>query len=166
MVALAATIGLFVKLITSSNSSFLILYQLELSDSDEAFRKVMLQNNLSDVLMEKIIYNDYLYIIAYTILFYLSIKVVIYSDRFKKRSFLGIFTIIPGFFDTVQNLLALEIVNHSGLNANFIYYQYLVWVKWITITPFIFLVLWALKIQLLALQKKRSPAVENKVNLD
>lgn len=152
--AFAITILSFINLISSTKANLTSLYKLELATSDTTFRGIMRQYELTDVVMENVIYNDYLYILSYTLLFYLSIKVIIYSEKIKKRSFLGIFTILPGCIDTLQNLLALEIINHSGLRSKFYVYEYLIWIKWLIIIPFIILVIIALRIQLLRLFTK------------
>ena len=158
--AFAITILSFINLISSTKANLTSLYKLELATSDTTFRGIMRQYELTDVVMENVIYNDYLYILSYTLLFYLSIKVIIYSEKIKKRSFLGIFTILPGCIDTLQNLLALEIINHSGLRSKFYVYEYLIWIKWLIIIPFIILVIIALRIQLLRLFTKTAATTD------
>lgn len=158
--AFAITILSFINLISSTKANLTSLYKLELATSDATFRGIMRQYELTDVVMENVIYNDYLYILSYTLLFYLSIKVIIYSEKIKKRSFLGIFTILPGCIDTLQNLLALEIINHSGLRSKFYVYEYLIWIKWLIIIPFIILVIIALRIQLLRLFTKTAATTD------
>lgn len=160
IVALIATIATFLYLVLGGQVSLMALYELEVANSDAALKSVMTQFALNDVIMEKSIYSDYIYIVCYTTLFYLSLKVVMYSERFKKRSFLGIFTILPGFLDTLQNLLALEIVNHSGLGTHFSAYVIAVWTKWVTLIPFILLVIYAFKIQIERLSTKTAATTE------
>lgn len=154
IIVLLITVAAFVRLESQAKFSIDIAFQLETAKSDEMFRQVMNANGLSDDWMESYIYNDYLFILAFTTLFYLSIKTIIYSDKVKKRSFLGIFSLIPGFFDAAQNLLALEIVNHNGLGKHFSAYEITVWIKWIVVIPFIILCFIALRLQINRLLNK------------
>lgn len=151
LLAFVITIAMYINMISQVKFKFGIAFQLEKANSDEMFKYVMRNYNLTDNWMQTYIYNNYLFILAFTILFYLSIKVIIYSDKVKKRSFLGIFSVIPGFFDALQNLLALEIVNHSGLGIHFSAYIITVWIKWIVFIPFVVLVFIAMRIQILRL---------------
>lgn len=160
IVLLAVTIYAIIRLISQPKFTFEAMFDLEKAKSDESFRSAMTIHGLTDQWMETFMYNDYILILAFTALFYLSIKVIVYSDRVKKRSFLGIFSLIPGFFDTLQNLLALEIVNHNGLKSHFSAYTTVVWIKWMMFIPFVILVLFALKIQILRLFKKTAAVQE------
>ena len=97
LLAFVITIAMYINMISQVKFKFGIAFQLEKANSDEMFKYVMRNYNLTDNWMQTYIYNNYLFILAFTILFYLSIKVIIYSDKVRKRSFLGIFSVIPAF---------------------------------------------------------------------
>ena len=155
------TVVTFIRLISQARFTFATAFKLETVKSDEMFKDVMNTYRLSDEWMQTFMYNDYLFILAFTALFYLSIKVIVYSDKVKKRSFLGIFSVIPGFFSALQNLLALEIVNHSGLGNHFSAYVITVWIKWIVFIPFIILCLIALRLQIKRLLGKTAAVTKD-----
>lgn len=154
IVMLVFTIIAFVHFILQPKFTFGVFFNFEKATSDEAFRTVMRQHNLTDVWMETFIYNDYILILAFTMLFYLSIKVIVYSGKIKKRSFLGIFSVIPGFFAALQNLLALEIINHNGLRGHFSAYSTVVLIKWVALVSFLVLCIVVLNIQITRLFRK------------
>lgn len=82
------------------------------------------------------IYYDFLFIIAYTILFYLAYRVFQSSMRIPVSKLGIILCLVPGVFDIVENILLLGLLNNTDSTGLFNVFWLVARVKWTLIIPF------------------------------
>ncbi|EZH75633.1 hypothetical protein ATO12_02260 [Aquimarina atlantica] len=88
-------------------------------------------------------YYDFVFIIAYSFLFYYSLRVFEHTLSLTLKPWLFIVCFIPGLFDYIENISGLFLVdligNDSGKNASNIFYVFywFVRLKWVFVIFFI-----------------------------
>lgn len=107
------------------------LLEIEFASDAEALRSLMLLvNNL-----ETNTYVDFLFMIAYTGLFYFSGRVVYDLLQFSSRKLLFIL-FFPIIFDLIENLLLLQMLDKSPADyLSFTTFYYAVRLKWLFAIP-------------------------------
>jgi hypothetical protein len=81
---------------------------------------------------------DFGFILCYTLLFYLSIRVILALFKTGRFRFTWL-CLLPGLFDVAENMFMLPLVNCGGCKtgiAGFDLFFYAVRAKWLTAVPF------------------------------
>jgi hypothetical protein len=82
-------------------------------------------------------YYDFLFIVAYSILFYLTYRVFQSSMRIPVSKFWIILCLFPGVFDIIENILLLNLLNNSESTWLFNAFWLVVRAKWTFVIPFV-----------------------------
>jgi len=80
-------------------------------------------------------YYDFLFIVVYTILFYIAYRVFQSSMRIPASKILILCCIIPGVFDIIENVLLLNLLTNSNSTWLFNSFWLVVRIKWTFIIP-------------------------------
>lgn len=108
--------------------------------------EIQFSNSLSDfntninVFIKNIRCNiiyDFLFIIAYSSLFYLAYRVFQSSMRIPTSKILVMLCVFPGVFDIIENILLLSLLNNPDSNWLFNTFWIIVRAKWTLIIPFV-----------------------------
>lgn len=81
-------------------------------------------------------YYDFLFIIAYSILFYLAYRVFQSSMRIPISKLGVIFCLVPGLFDVFENIILLSFLNNTDSLGLFNTFWLMVRAKWTFVIPF------------------------------
>ncbi len=131
------------------------MLQLEFAHNDAHFFDIMSEYDFTADWLEMMIYLDFAFLVTFTALFYFSLKVLMAAGKVRRRSFLGLFCLVPGALDVIENILMIQIIQHGGLQDKFQYFSNVVWMKWIIVVPFIILTIIAARHLFLRLFKKQ-----------
>ncbi len=84
-------------------------------------------------------YYDFLFIVVYTILFYMAYRVFQSSMRIPVSKILILCCVIPGVFDIIENVLLLNMLTEDNNAWVFNAFWLVVRAKWTLIIPFAFI---------------------------
>ncbi len=143
--------AVFFTMASDPQYDVLAMLKLEFARNDAHFLAVMQEYGYSEEWLEMMIYMDFAFLVTFSAIFYFSLKLLMAAGKVKRRSFLGLFCLLPGLLDVVENILMLQIINHGWLGEQFQHFINVVWMKWIIVIPFILLSLVAVRHQVLRL---------------
>lgn len=126
------------------------MLKLEFAKSPGAFFNVIEHYNYSDTLLRKYIYIDFIYIVAFSAFFVMSLRLVFELAELDKKNHYLLFCLVPGAFDVIENLLMLYMIrNNSIAGYGFDVFVAVVIAKWTCVIPFILMSLIVVVYQLL-----------------
>ena len=133
---LAAVVVIFAVLLSDPRYNVITMLKLEFASSQEAFFNTIAASGYTKAFLEKCLYIDYAFIVAFTSLFYCS-TFVLSAKYDKKLSFYHrSFVLLPGLLDVIENVIMLHMIRHgavSGLTYNL--QMIMVYSKWVIVIP-------------------------------
>jgi hypothetical protein len=142
--SLAAMAVIFGALLYDPRYDVVAMLALEFAPTQEAFFATIADSGYTKAFLEKCIYIDYAFIVAFTSLFYFSI-IIFAAEYNKKISYQRLFVLVPGLLDVIEDTIMLHMVRHgevSGLTYNL--QMTMVYSKWVLVIPCSILAIMAL----------------------
>lgn len=122
-----AVLFYFIDIIKVSN-----IYRIQFSDS-----KVDLLNEIkSKSILTKNLFFDFGFIIAYTLLFWFSIKIFDLTLSLKLNKKIYYLVLLPGLCDVLENICLFSLLKTFDSSVFFVFWS-CVRIKWIVLIPFI-----------------------------
>ena len=134
--SLAAMIIIFIVLLLDTRYNVATMLELEFAPTQGAFFATMIDNAYTKAFLEKCIYIDYAFIVAFTSLFCFSI-IILRTNYGKKLSFYHrSLMLLPGVLDVCENTIMLLMVRHGGVSKLTYHLQMIiVYSKWVLVIP-------------------------------
>ncbi|NND50978.1 MAG: hypothetical protein HKN54_01145 [Flavobacteriaceae bacterium] len=134
----ALLVILFLQIIQMKYVGVAEMLEIQFNDSISFFIEKVEANTEN---IRNTVYLDFIYIVVYTLLFYLSFR--IFDDslnlKLKKKHFL--ICLIPGLIDIVENIMLLSLLKNPALPNLFSAYQLVVIFKWTVANIFLLMIM-------------------------
>lgn len=134
----ALLVILFLQIIQMKYVGVAEMLEIQFNDSISFFIEKVEANTEN---IRNTVYLDFIYILVYTLLFYLSFR--IFDDslnlKLKKKHFL--ICLIPGLIDIVENIMLLSLLKNPALPNLFSAYQLVVIFKWTVANIFLLMIM-------------------------
>jgi hypothetical protein len=133
--SLAAMVVIFGALLSDIRYNVVTMLELEFAPTQESFFATIKDSGYTKPFLEKCIYIDYGFIVAFTSVFYFSFIILRakYKDFFfYRRSFM----FFPGLLDVVENTIMLHMVRHGEVGElTYNLQMIIVYSKWVLVIP-------------------------------
>lgn len=142
--SLAAMVVIFGVLLSDTRYNVATMLELEFAPTQKTFFATVEDSGYTKAFLEKCIYIDYVFIVAFTSLFYFSI--IILKAKYKELAFYcRPFMFVPGLLDVIEDTIMLCLVRHGEVSRLTYNFQVItVYSKWILVIPCSILVIMAL----------------------
>ena len=142
---LAAIIVLLLMVLLANVEAIKVvdLLNIQFANSYEEFKLIVTgKYQVMDVLYWNV-YVDFLYIIAYTWLFLMSMRIFDLTLNLRISSVAYLICLLPGLLDAFENVFYLHLLNHISADSSNVFsaFFWLVRLKWGFIIPFIIMTL-------------------------
>ena len=121
-------IGVAFILFNSAKFEVTDIIQMHFAPSWDAFRQLASRHDTQ--LLNYHLGVDFVFILLYTVLFYLAIKILESSLSIKVNKMIFILCLIPGIFDLIENFYFLSFIKDLNSEPSFWPYKWAVRVKW------------------------------------
>jgi hypothetical protein len=143
--SLAAVILIFGVLLSDPRYNVVTMLELEFAPTQEAFFATIADSGYTEAFLEKCIYIDYAFIVAFTSLFYFSILIVGAKYNKKLSFYHRLFVFFPGLLDVFEDTIMLDMVRHGAVSKLIYTLQMImVYSKWLLVIPCSIVVVMAL----------------------
>ncbi|WP_420601493.1 hypothetical protein [Flagellimonas sp.] len=137
LVSLLGVITVILLMVVNKDLRVCNILEIEFSDSTESFLNLV-KGQESNVRHNTLV--DFVFILAYTILFWMSLKVVILSLQTDLKRTYYLLCLLPGIFDVVENLSMLNVLeNQDSFSFKMLFLS--VRLKWGIVIPFMLMTL-------------------------
>ena len=116
------------------------LINIQFSPSADIFKELLGNKYEQSILIANTNF-DFLFILLYTILFFLSLKVFELSLQVHFKWYYYLLCFIPGIVDLIENYLLIEMVENGLTIKKFKTYFWSVRIKWTSVISFAFMAL-------------------------
>jgi hypothetical protein len=147
--SLLSVLTMSIVMLSGPRYNVFAMLKLEFAKSQHDFFVTQNKYNYSDDLLTIYLYLDFLFIVTFSALFCMSLRLLLELAEIRGKNYFLLLCLIPGFFDVIEDLLMLYMIHYDGISKlGFSTFVGVVVLKWVTVIPCILMSLAVLVYQM------------------